>query len=206
MSDAPPPPASVETIVSQIYTINGLRVMLDSDLARLYGVQTRVLTQAIKRNAEKFPTDFMFQLTREQWDSLKSQLVISSGHGGRRTQPRVFTEHGAFQLANVLRSKQAVDLGICVVRAFVQQRQLIANQETIRRWLLEMQNQLDGHEQKLASLDERNEKLLILLSEFSRLLPTPDNKKKPEPFGFIQGTSQGSKRSKSQKSPETTEE
>ncbi len=90
----------VEIIENKIYVIRGHKVMLDSDLAQLYDVETKALNQAIKRNLERFPEDFMFQLTKEEWDSLRSQTVTSKqGKGGRRYLPRVFTEHGILMLA-----------------------------------------------------------------------------------------------------------
>src|SRR5438132_255044 len=96
-------PAAVEQIDTIIPTIRGTRVMLDSDLARIYGVETRALVQAVKRNRDRFPTDFVIQLSAEEWESLRSQTVISKPKGGRRYRPYAFTEHGALQATNVLR-------------------------------------------------------------------------------------------------------
>ena len=98
---------SVELIASKIYLIRGIKVMLDRDLAELYGVETRSLIQAVKRNIERFPPDFMLQLTKEEFDSLRSQIVISKGKGGRRYLPYVFTEQGVAMLSSVLKSKRA---------------------------------------------------------------------------------------------------
>ncbi len=116
----------LQLIQNKIYEIRGQRVMLDFDLAEIYQVETRVLNQAVKRNTERFPYDFMFQLEREEWENLKSQIVISSW-GGTRKLPFVFTEHGVTMLSSVLRSEVAIGISILIVRAFVAMRQLIQN-------------------------------------------------------------------------------
>ncbi len=113
-----------------IHLIREQRVMLDEDLAKIYGVETRILNQAIQRNRGRFPEDFMFQLTDNEYENLRSQIVISSW-GGRRYMPFVFTEHGAVMLATVLRSKRAVQMSIEVVKAFVRLRRVLASQEDI---------------------------------------------------------------------------
>src|SRR5690349_9925991 len=109
--------AGTEGIQSLILTIRGQRVMLDSDLARIYGVSTGQLNQALKRNPGRFPVDFAFQIERQEFVNLISQSVISSSYGGRRTLPWVFTEHGAIMLASVLNSPVAVEASVRVVRA-----------------------------------------------------------------------------------------
>jgi len=102
-----------------IYEIRGERVMLDSDLAAIYGVETKSLNRAVKRNADRFPRDFMFQISVDEWQNLKFQIgTSSSGHGGRRHRPYVFTEHGAIMAANVLNSPRAIQMAVFVVRAF----------------------------------------------------------------------------------------
>jgi len=121
----------VEAIARKIYVIRGHKIMLDSDLADLYGVTTKRLNEQVRRNRDRFPADFMFQLTREENDALRSRIATSSknpGHGGRRTLPFAFTEHGAIMAATVLKSKRAVDTGIFVVRAFVKLREMLAGQ------------------------------------------------------------------------------
>ena len=128
----------VVKIENLIYLIRGTRVMLDSDLADLYGVETRTLMQAVKRNIERFPEDFMFQFTKEEFNILKSQNVISSQWGGRRKLPYAFTEHGAIMLASVLRSKPAVEMSIYIVRAFNQLRQAVQSYEELRREIDDM--------------------------------------------------------------------
>src|SRR5689334_3390601 len=106
-----------------IHEINGYKVMLDFDLAKLYGVTTKALNQAMKRNLERFPSDFSFQLTKEQWENLRSQIVISSW-GGSRYLPYVFTEHGVTMLASILKSERAVKMNITIVRAFIALRKI----------------------------------------------------------------------------------
>ena len=107
----------IERIAAQIYVIRGEQVMLDSDLAELYGVPTKRLNEQVSRNLDRFPEDFMFQLTRDEFANLKSQIATSSW-GGRRTAPRAFTEHGVAMLSAVLRSRQAVQVSLAVVRTF----------------------------------------------------------------------------------------
>jgi len=113
-------------IQNKIHEIRGVRVMLDFDLAGIYQVPTKVLKQAVKRNIRRFPTDFMFELTMQEWNILRSQIVTSSW-GGARYQPFAFTELGATMLSTVLRSNVAIDASILVVRAFVTARQLVSN-------------------------------------------------------------------------------
>ena len=117
----------IQTIQNKIYEIRGQRVMLDRDLAMLYSVETRVLNQAVKRNAERFPTDFMFQLTAEEWSFISSQFVMTSRlKRPKSALPFAFTEHGALMLASVLRSDVAIDMSIKITRAFVAMRSMVA--------------------------------------------------------------------------------
>lgn len=117
----------IEKIEDRIYVIRGQRVMLDSDLADVYGVETRVLNQALTRNLTRFPSDFVFQLSKDEFAALISQTVTSKkGRGGRRKLPYAFTEHGAVMLASVLNSPTAVEASISVVRAFVRLRSILA--------------------------------------------------------------------------------
>ncbi len=116
----------LEAISSKIYEIRGLRVMLDRDLAAMYGVETRTLNQSVKRNIERFPSDFMFQLSREEWESLKSQIVTSN-RGGVRKMPYAFTEMGVAMLSSVLASPTAIQINIGIMRAFVTVRQSLTS-------------------------------------------------------------------------------
>lgn len=115
----------LQLIQKKIYELKGQRVMLDFDLAELYDVETRALNQAVKRNVERFPERFMFQLTREEWKSLISQIVISKNEkrGGTQKLPFVFTEHGVAMLASVLRSKKAIKINIVIIEAFIKLRE-----------------------------------------------------------------------------------
>src|SRR5690606_36080482 len=106
-----------DVLVNKIYEFRGQKVMLDSDLAELYGVETRVLNQWVNRNIDRFPKDFMFQLSKDEWENLKSQTVISSW-GGRRKEPLVFTEHGVLMLFSILNSRQAIQINIQIMRIF----------------------------------------------------------------------------------------
>ena len=122
-----------------IYLIRGHRVMLDEDLAKLYGVETKVLNQAVRRNKDRFPESFMFQLSAKEFTDLRSQIVTSSW-GGRRKAPLAFTEHGTVMLASVLRSKYAVQVSIDVVKAFVRLRQVLASHKDIVEQLTEIRS------------------------------------------------------------------
>ena len=129
----------MERIEDQIYTVRGKRVMLDSDLARLYGVETRRLNEQVRRNAKRFPEDFAFQLTNQEVAILMSQNATSSaapgGHGGRRYLPYAFTEQGVAMLSSVLRSKRAVQVNIEIVHAFVRLREMLASNAALARKL-----------------------------------------------------------------------
>ena len=118
-----------KSIQDMIYEIHGQKVMLDSDLAALYGVETFNLNKAVKRNIERFPSDFMFQLTKDEWENLIFHIGISSlQHGGRRFMPYAFTEQGVAMLASVLNSPKAVDVNISIMRAFVKLRHYVLSQ------------------------------------------------------------------------------
>jgi hypothetical protein len=132
-------------IASAIHDVRGRRVMLDADLAALYGVSTKRLNEQVKRNRDRFPDDFMFTLTAEEAAGLKSRFATSkAGRGGRRTAPNVFTEHGAVMLANVLRSRIAVEASIQVVRAFVQLREFALTHTELARRLDELERKYDA--------------------------------------------------------------
>jgi hypothetical protein len=134
VSDRPKDLIPEKRILRIIMVIRGEKVILDSDLAELYGVETRRLNEQVRRNIDKFPEDFMFQLTEEEFAHLKSQIATSiSGWGGRRKQPLVFTEHGALQAANVLNSAQANKMSVYIVRAFVQLREMALTNEKLAR-------------------------------------------------------------------------
>ncbi len=138
------PLVPTEVIERRIYIIRRQKVMLDSDLAELYGVETRALNQAVTRNIDRFPEDFMFPLTREEAANLKSQFVTSSsGHGGRRKVPRAFTEQGVAMLSSVLRSKRAIQANIAIMRTFVTLRQMLATNKDLARKLNDLEQKYD---------------------------------------------------------------
>ena len=181
-----------ETIHGLIFTVRGQKVILDSDLAVLYGVATRRLNQAVKRNAEKFPDDFMFQLAPHEVENLKSQIVTSSsedmrsqfvtalGHGGRRKLPFVFTEHGAIMAATVLNSPRAVQMSVFVVRAFVAMRAALSDTAALARKLAALEREVK------ARLDGHDAAIVDVLRRFMEILdppPLPDPPPKP-PIGF----------------------
>ena len=126
--------SSVDHIETSIRTIRGEKTILDADLAQLYGIETKVLVQAVKRNLRRFPPDFMFQLTQEEFGFLRSQFVTSKGRGGRRHAPYAFAEHGVIMAANVLNSERAVQASVQIVQTFVKLRQIVlANADLVRK-------------------------------------------------------------------------
>jgi hypothetical protein len=131
-----------ENIISQIYYIRGVKVMLDFHLADLYDVETRVLNQAVQRNIERFPEDFMFQLSDNEIKNLTSQIVTSSW-GGRRRAPYAFTEQGVAMLSGVLRSEKAINVNIAIMRAFVRMRELISQNKELKKKLDKMESKYD---------------------------------------------------------------
>ena len=137
---------SVELIERKIFLIRGCKVMLDSDLAGMYEVPTKVLNQAVRRNLDRFPADFMFQLTDKELENLRSQNVTSSvGHGGSRYMPYAFSEHGVAMLSSVLASKRAVALNILIIRAFVRLREYLATHKDLARKLEDVERTQQEH-------------------------------------------------------------
>ena len=145
--------------------INDVKVMLDGDLAELYQVETKVLNQAVKRNSERFPEDFMFQLTDEQWKNLKSQNVTSSW-GGRRTLPYVFTEQGVAMLSSVLKSSVAINVNTQIIRVFTKMREMLLTHKDL---LLEMEE----IRKKVSGQDEKIELIFNYLKQFIKEKETP---------------------------------
>jgi len=142
-----------ERIERAILVIRGHKVLLDADLAALYGVETRRLNEQVRRNIDRFPGDFTFQLTTQEFDNLKSQSATSSaGWGGRRTLPIVFTEHGALMAASVLNSPKAIEMSILVVRAFVKLRNILATHRQLVAKLNELEGKLSTHDEQFVVL------------------------------------------------------
>ncbi len=159
-------------IERHILFVRGQKVMLDADLAALYEVETRVLTQAVKRNMDRFPEDFMFQLSKQEFDYLRSQSVTSSW-GGRRYPPYAFTEQGVAMLSSVLRSKRAVKMNVEIVRAFVRLRQMLASNKALSA--------------KLDALEDKYDQQFKIVFDAIRKLMAPDDNKSKRPIGFVWG-------------------
>lgn len=162
-------------VAERILAARGQKAMLDADLAELYGVEIRALNQAVKRNAERFPEDFMFQLTADEHDSLRSQSVtLKSGRGQHRKYlPFAFTEHGALMLGNVLKSERAVEVSLMVVRAFVHLRELIAGNKELAQKLNQLERKVGAHDKAIAEI----------ISAIRQLMASEEPKKK-RPIGF----------------------
>lgn len=151
----------VEKIESQILVIRGHKVMLDSDLAELYGVTTKRLNEQVKRNRERFPADFMFQLTTDETNNLRSQIATSNrAQGGRRYRPYAFTEHGAIMAASVLNSHRAIEVGVYVVRAFVKLRELLRTHKELAGKLSELGKRIESHDDEIKVLFEAIRELM----------------------------------------------
>ncbi len=176
MAQQPNRPA-VAALAQSIHLVRGQKVMLDSDLAVLYGVPTKALNQAVKRNADRFPADFMFQLSGDEYLALRSQFVTSNataaGRGGRRYLPWAFTEHGALMAATVLNSPRAIEMSVFVVRAFVQLRELLSTHRDLAAKLDELERKLSTHDQAIAGL----------IDAIRQLTATPERKSRP--IGFL---------------------
>lgn len=168
------PAASVGQIARTIVVLRGQRVLLDSELAALYGVPTKRLNEQVRRNRKRFPEDFTFRLTSEETEALRSQIAtLKTGRGQHRKYlPYAFTEHGAIQAANVLNSPRAVEMGIYVVRAFVQLRDVLASNRELARRLNELESRL---EKKLTTHDEA---ITAMLSAIRQLMAAPTKPKR----------------------------
>jgi len=151
----------VVRVESRILVLRGQKVILDNDLAELYGVPVRQLNQAVKRNRERFPADFMFQATAKERESLRSQIVISNeGRGGRRYPPYAFTEHGAIMAATVLNSPKAVEMSVFVVRAFVRLREMLASNQQLAAKIEELERKLESHDTAIQEVLEAIKELM----------------------------------------------
>jgi len=162
----------VERITQAILLIRGQKVMLDADLARLYGVETKALNRAVKRNSERFPGDFMFQLTSDELERLRCHLGTSK-RGGLRYAPHAFTEQGVAMLSSVLRSRRAVRVNIEIMRAFVQLRQMLSSHADLAR--------------KLAALEKKYDAQFKVVFDAIRELMAPPEPPKKRRIGFVTG-------------------
>jgi hypothetical protein len=172
-------PVPAERIANAILFVRGHKVMLDADLAGLYGVPTKVLLQAIRRNAERFPLDFMFELELEEWEAMRSQIVTSKpGRGGRRYAPYVFTEQGVAMLSSVLRTPRAIAVNIEIMRAFVRLRETLAADKELAKRIDQLEASI---EKRLAGQDRA---IVEILQAIRQLMapPSPGPKRK---IGFL---------------------
>ncbi len=164
---------SEEIIMTKIYFIREQKVMIDNDLAELYEVETRRLNEQVKRNIARFPEDFMFQLTEEEFINLKSQIATSSW-GGRRKSPYVFTEHGVLMLSSVLNSEQAINVNIQIMRVFTKVRQMLTDNLSVKL-------EIEDIKKKLQSQDKNIELIFNYLDE---LIDKQENPKPRKQIGF----------------------
>ncbi len=162
----------VERIERAILQIRDKKVILDADLAALYGVETKVLVQAVKRNLERFPADFMFQLTKNEFVHLRSQVVTSREWGGRRYPPYAFTEQGVAMLSSVLRSPRAIQVNIEIMRAFVRLRKMLASHAALARKLNALEKKYDAQ-------------FKVVFDAIRQLMAPPEPKRRP--IGFRRG-------------------
>lgn len=170
--------APVEHIAQLIFVLRGQRVLLDSQLAELYGVTTKRFNEQVRRNLARFPSDFMFQVTPQELAALRSQIATSNaGRGGRRYAPYAFSEHGTIMAAMILNSPRAIEMSVYVVRAFVQLRALLASNA-------ELSKQLDDLEARLArTLTSHDQAIAEIIKTIRQLMQHPEPKKRP--IGFM---------------------
>ena len=150
-----------ETIEKRIFIIRGQRVMLSSYLSELYGVEPRALIQAVKRNIDRFPDDFMFQLRKEEFDNLKSHFVISSWGGIRRATPYAFTEQGIAMLSSILNSQQAIQVNIQIMRTFVKIREYLSTHKVLAQKLQELESKFEVHDEQIKDILNAINQLLL---------------------------------------------
>ncbi|NQT55890.1 MAG: ORF6N domain-containing protein [Desulfobacteraceae bacterium] len=179
----------VEQIQKSNFLIRGQKVLLDMDLTELYEVETRSLVQAVKRNIERFPSDFVFQLDKDEYDSLRSQIVISKGKGGRRYLPYAFTEQGVAMLSSVLRSKRAIQVNVAIMRAFVKLREMLSTHKELAHKLSELEEHLKDHDHQIQTIFEA----------IRQLMTPPERPRKRIGFEVKEGRTKYGKRAKSKR-------
>lgn len=167
-------PIRVDRIEKAILLIRGQKVMLDRDLAELYAVETGALNRAVKRNIQRFPEDFMFQITDEEAERLRCQTGISKrGRGGRRYLPYVFTEQGVAMLSSVLNSERAIEVNIAIMRVFVRLREMMATHKELAFKLIELEERLEGHDEQIQNIFEAIRQLMTPPEPPQSLFPLP---------------------------------
>lgn len=166
----------VESIAQSILVLRGQKIIIDTDLAALYGVTTKRFNEQVRRNLERFPADFMFQLNEDEWESLRSQFAtLKAGRGQHRKYlPYAFTEHGAIMAATILNSPRATEVSVYVVRAFVALREMLAGNKELAAKLGELAHKVDSHDQAIAGL----------INAMRELMRPPEPAKK-QPIGFV---------------------
>lgn len=172
------PKTTPQPVLPTIHSIRRQNVVLDADVARLYGVPTKRLNEAVRRNQARFPDDFAFQLSAEEFKALRSQTATSNGRGGRRHLPRAFTEHGALMAATLLNSTKAVQMSVYLIRAFVQMREEMLASAKILKRLAEIDRRLVEHDSVLRQIIDSLQPLLDA--------PEEDEPEKPK-IGYHQG-------------------
>lgn len=170
--DTPAPLPNAKNLSTLVYTVRHEKVLIDADLAGLYGVETGALNRAVKRNIDRFPADFMFQLTEEEWDHLRCQIGISSAHGGRRRAPYAFTEQGVAMLSSVLNAPRAVQVNIAIMRTFVQLRRLMDSNRDLARRIDAMEARYD-------------EQFSAVFDAIKQLITDDQQRKTKRPIGFL---------------------
>ena len=187
----------LQTIQKKIYEIRGKQVMLDFDLALLYGVETKVLKQGVKRNKRRFPVDFMFELTQEEFNSLRSQFVTSNKRGGIRYMPFAFTEQGVAMLSSILKSETAIEINISIIRAFVAVRQYLSMASNQIKEIEELKQRMkaleEGTEDTIAAINDLSEDtrkelddIYLALSQLADKQKQITKKNERKPIGFVQ--------------------
>lgn len=187
----------LQTIQKKIYEIRGKQVMLDFDLALLYGVETKVLKQGVKRNIRRFPIDFMFELTQEEFNSLRSQFVTSNKRGGIRYMPFAFTEQGVAMLSSILKSETAIEINISIIRAFVAVRQYLSMASNQIKEIEELKQRMkaleEGTEDTIAAINDLSEDtrkelddIYLALSQLAEKQKQITKKNERKPIGFVQ--------------------
>ena len=179
------PPLAIEAIAGRILLLRDQRVMLDADLAALYGISTGRFNEAVRRNLPRFPADFMFQLTNQELAALRSQIAISiTGRGGRRYVPYAFTEHGAIMAATILNSPRATEVSVYVVRAFVRLREMLATNKDLAAKLEELEQATETLALRHDTLAANTRAQLKQVFEAIRELMSPQEPRR-RPIGFI---------------------
>jgi hypothetical protein len=180
------PPLNTDSVSRRIVLVRGQKVVIDSELADLYGVETRRLNEQVRRNADRFPPDFMFQMTAAEYADLMSQIATSNvGRGGRRKLPLAFTEHGALMAATVLNTSRAVEVSLYVVRAFVQLREVLATHRDLASKLADLERKTELLALKHDSLAQNTRAQLQQVFDAIRSLMTPAETPRKRSIGFI---------------------